>query len=69
MAASKFKERCLSVLEEVGEDGIVITKHGKPIAKLTRYRESPRGLIGSLADTLEIHGDIFSTEVRWKATK
>lgn len=67
MAASKFKERCLSVLEDVGEEGIVITKHGKPIAKLMPYREASSGLIGSLEDSLEIHGDIFSTDVSWEA--
>ena len=34
MGASEFKEKCLAVLEEVGPEGVVITKHGKPVAKL-----------------------------------
>jgi prevent-host-death family protein len=34
MPAAKFKEHCLAILDEVDEDGIVITKRGKPVAKL-----------------------------------
>jgi len=32
--ASKFKEQCLSLLENLAPEGIVITKHGKPVARL-----------------------------------
>ena len=32
--AAKFKEQCLALLDRVGPDGIVITKHGRPVAKL-----------------------------------
>jgi prevent-host-death family protein len=31
IAAAKFKEQCLSLLDRVDPDGIVITKHGKPV--------------------------------------
>ena len=34
IAAAKFKEQCLALLDSVDEDGIVITKRGKPVAKL-----------------------------------
>ncbi|MBI2339923.1 MAG: type II toxin-antitoxin system Phd/YefM family antitoxin [Deltaproteobacteria bacterium] len=34
IAAAKFKEQCLSILNHVDPEGIVITKHGKPVAKL-----------------------------------
>ena len=34
ISASKFKEQCLALLDRVGPDGIVITKHGRPEAKL-----------------------------------
>jgi prevent-host-death family protein len=34
MPAAKFKEHCLAILDEVDEEGIVITKRGKPVAKL-----------------------------------
>ena len=67
VAASKFKERCLSILEEVDEEGIVITKHGRPIARLVAFREAPGELIGSLKGRLEIRGDIHSTGITWNA--
>ena len=38
--ASEFKAKCLKLMDEVAENGeeIVITKNGKPVAKLTAYR-------------------------------
>jgi prevent-host-death family protein len=32
--AAKFKEQCLALLDRVDPDGVLITKHGKPVAKL-----------------------------------
>ena len=34
ISAAKFKEQCLALLDQVNRDGIVITKRGKPVAKL-----------------------------------
>jgi prevent-host-death family protein len=36
ITATQFKARCLRLLDEVAEDGrpLVITKYGKPVAKL-----------------------------------
>jgi prevent-host-death family protein len=67
IAAAKFKERCLSILDRVGPDGIVITKRGKPVAKLIPIRTASASLIGSLKGKLEIKGNIFSTGARWNA--
>jgi prevent-host-death family protein len=65
--AAKFKEQCLAILDEVDEEGIVITKRGKPVAKLVPIRAESAELIGALKDKLEIKGDIISTGVRWHA--
>lgn len=67
IAATKFKEQCLALLEEVGPEGIVITKRGKPVAKLIPLTTDSASLIGSLRGKLEIKGDIMSTGVRWHA--
>ncbi len=67
IAAAKFKERCLSILDRVDPDGIVITKRGKPVAKLIPIRTASASLIGSLKGKLKIKGDILSTGVRWDA--
>jgi prevent-host-death family protein len=65
--AAKFKEQCLALLEEVDPDGIVITKRGKPIAKLIPLGTDSASLIGSLRGKLKIKGDIMSTGVKWHA--
>ena len=67
IAASTFKEQCLSLIDNVDEEGIVITKHGKAVAKLVAYREGSKDLIGSLKGSLEIRGNVMSTGVRWHA--
>ncbi|MBX7161806.1 MAG: type II toxin-antitoxin system Phd/YefM family antitoxin [Acidimicrobiia bacterium] len=48
--AGKFKDRCLSLLDEVAESGdaIVVTKRGRPVAKLVPI-EPPPTLIGSVS--------------------
>ncbi len=61
IAAGKFKEQCLALLETVDDDGIVITKRGRPVAKLIPIRAESASLIGSLKSKLRIKGDILST--------
>jgi prevent-host-death family protein len=34
IGASKFKEQCLSLLDDLSAEGIVITKRGKPVARV-----------------------------------
>jgi len=67
ISAAKFKEQCLSLLDRVGEDGIVITKRGKPVAKLIPIRTESAELIGRLKGRLKIKGDVFSTGLKWHA--
>jgi prevent-host-death family protein len=62
IAADKFKEKCLAIIDEVGPDGIIITKNGKPVAKLTSVERDPSELIGSLRDKIRINGDILSAK-------
>ena len=67
IAASRFKEQCLALLDSVDPEGIVITKHGRPVAKLIPIRAESAGLIGSLKGKIKIKGKIFSTGLRWNA--
>jgi len=67
IAAAKFKEQCLSILDEVDEEGIVITKRGKPVAKLIPIRAESASLIGSLKGKVKIKGNILSTGIKWHA--
>ena len=65
--ATKFKEQCLSLLDRVDEEGIVITKRGKPVAKLIPIRTESAELIGKLKGRLKVKGDVFSTGLKWHA--
>ena len=44
MPAGRFKARCLSVLDEVRDSRcpVLITKHGKPVARLVPPESRPR---------------------------
>jgi prevent-host-death family protein len=65
--AAQFKAQCLSLLDRVGPEGIVITKHGKPVAKLVPVTTDSATLIGSLKGKLTIKGNILSTGAKWNA--
>ena len=67
MGAAQFKEKCLAILDSVGPDGIVITKHGKPVAKLVPIHSESAELLGALVGKLKITGDILSTGRVWDA--
>jgi prevent-host-death family protein len=67
IAAAKFKEQCLSLLDRVGPEGIIITKRGKPVAKLIPVRTESAGLIGLFKGKLKVKGNILSTGARWDA--
>jgi prevent-host-death family protein len=67
ISASKFKEQCLAILDQVGSEGILITKHGKPVARLIPVESDGRHLLGCLKGKLKIKGDILSTGLEWHA--
>ena len=65
--AAQFKEQCLALLDLVGPDGLIITKHGKPVAKLVPIHTDTAKLIGSFKGKIKIKGNILSTGVKWDA--
>jgi prevent-host-death family protein len=67
ISAAKFKEQCLSILDRVDPEGIVITKRGRPVAKLIPLGADSAALIGSLSGKIRIKGDILTTGLRWDA--
>jgi prevent-host-death family protein len=67
VAAAKFKEQCLSILDHLDADGLVITKHGKPVARLLPAERASAELIGALQGRIHVKGDIQSTGVTWNA--
>jgi prevent-host-death family protein len=65
VGAARFKEQCLALIDTLDAEGIVITKHGKPVARLVPIESASSELLGALAGKLKIKGDILSTGVSW----
>lgn len=67
VSASEFKARCLALLDEVsrGRATIMVTKRGKPIAKIVPVTGRPPP---DLQGTILYEGDIISPiDERWEA--
>jgi prevent-host-death family protein len=62
MAAGVFKANCLAVMDEVQAKRItvLITKRGKPVAKLVPVRTAKDDIFGFLQGKATITGDIVS---------
>lgn len=74
MPAGEFKARCLRVMEDVkaSRRPVVITKKGKPVAKLVPPDEESADILGCMAGTAEIAGDVEAPVVdarAWKAAR
>ena len=68
--ASEFKAKCLKLMDEVAEGGeeIVITKNGRPVARLVAYRTKFEKFFGADEGKLKILGDIISPlDVDWES--
>ena len=65
--ATTFKQQCLSLLDNLDAEGLVITKRGKAVAKVIPIGSGCAGLIGSMKGKLKIKGKILSTGIRWDA--
>jgi prevent-host-death family protein len=62
MAAGAFKANCLAVMDEVQSkrETVVITKHGKPVAKLVPISTDKDEIFGFLAGKGKVTGDVVS---------
>ena len=74
IAAAVFKARCLMLMDDVKRTRapIVITKRGKPVAKLVPVEEEKDDFLGRMKDVIEIVGDIESPVVPiedWEALR
>lgn len=68
ITATEFKAKCLAILDDLDPQGLVVLKHGRPVARLIPFNEGgTSGLIGSMKGKIEVKGDIYSTGVRWNA--
>ena len=58
--ASEFKAKCLQLMDEVAASGeeIIITKRGRPVSRLTPYREKSKMAFGRNRDNIHSLKDI-----------
>jgi prevent-host-death family protein len=74
IAAGKFKSQCLHLMDLVATTDIevVITKRGKPVARLVRPEVKKKKLFfGCMKGTIDVTGDILepSGPEQWEATQ
>ena len=46
--ASEFKAKCLKIIDEIAEsgEGVVVTKRGVPMVKVTPIEDRPKSMYG-----------------------
>ncbi len=68
MTVTEFKAKCLRLVEELDADGIVLTKRGRPVARVVPADSGGnRDLIGAMKGRIVVKGDLYSTGTRWHA--
>jgi prevent-host-death family protein len=62
IAAGTFKVHCLAIMDEVQSrrEAIIITKRGRPVAKLTPVENEKDEIYGFLKGKVSILGDVVS---------
>jgi|WetSurMetagenome_2_1015567.scaffolds.fasta_scaffold290587_2 prevent-host-death family protein len=72
MTADQFQSKCLDLLSQVQRNRleVIVTKRGKPIARLVPMSSNPPEIFGCMKGTVRILGDIISPiDVGWDALK
>lgn len=70
IGAGEFKSKCLQLMDEVSKtkNPIIITKRGKPVAKLVPVESVQHGFFGCMKGSVRIVGDIVSPiDVEWES--
>ena len=72
MAAGVFKAKCLKLMDTINRthEEIIITKHGKPVAKMVPIEKKDKATspFGYLKGSIIITGDIVApTGEKWEA--
>ncbi len=64
ITATEFKAKCLKLMDEVAKthEPVIVTKRGKPVAKLVpvESEDERKSWFGYMAGTIEITGDIMA---------
>ncbi len=62
VTAGEFKAQCLRFIDRINQQGgeYVVTRYGKPVARLVPYEPAPPSLIGHVAGSVLHYGDLIS---------
>ena len=71
ISASQFKAKCLALLDDVAEFGgeIVVTKRGRPVAKVVPVEEIEDDLRGSVTYLVSEEELLAPIDVEWEAAR
>jgi prevent-host-death family protein len=72
LGAGEFKSKCLALLDEVERTGqsLIVTKRGRPVARLAPVRRRDDGRIASLRGSVVFQDDLVSpTGAEWEADR
>jgi prevent-host-death family protein len=73
IGAAAFKAKCLQLLDEISKhkhDSIIITKRGKPVAKLSPIDDAGGPIYGAMKGLATIHGDLTEPlGAEWEALR
>lgn len=69
ISASEFKARCLALLDDVARSRqiVIVTKHGKPVAKLVPLDDVAQPTLGSVSLLAAADEAYLSTGETWDA--
>lgn len=72
ISATDLRAKCFKILDSLEPEGMIITKRGRPVARLTSIRPPVQTvdnsrLFGCMKGRIKIKGNIFSTGVKWEA--
>jgi prevent-host-death family protein len=70
VTAAEFKTHCLRLIDEVlqSRGEVVVTRYGKPVARLVPFDEAPVSLFGHLRGAVASYGDLVApTGESWDA--
>ena len=74
ISAGAFKAQCLKLMDQVNAQRaeVVITKRGKPVARLVPVETVPTSILGCMVGTAELLGDLLEPVVDpndWEANR
>lgn len=70
ITATQFKARCLALLDDVADgEEIVVTKRGKPVARVVPVEERVHDLRGSISQLVSDEELIAPIDLEWDAER